>query len=213
MEKASSLNPTDLDNLNNLGTAYLLLRRADKAERAFKAVLVQDDSYAAAYNGLGLVAVQRGDTDVARSNFEKALQLNPELVEPLLHLGLLYQGLGRKDEALHYLSLFLEKAPSREFAHLTPSGAPGHSGFEPQQLGLCYPLAYQDQPPANCPIGQGTFSFFLWLFVSGWRASQGLLFSRSLHPYNLRPENSEVPQFRLRQGLRHCCGKERPPKP
>jgi tetratricopeptide (TPR) repeat protein len=120
MEKASSLNPTDLDNLNNLGTAYLLLRRADKAERAFKAVLVQDDGYAPAYNGLGLVAVQRGNTDAARPSFEKALQLDSEQVEPLLHLGLLYQGLGNKDEALRYLSLFLEKAPSKEFGHLLP---------------------------------------------------------------------------------------------
>jgi arylsulfatase A-like enzyme/Flp pilus assembly protein TadD len=120
MEKAGSINPRDLDNLCNLGTAYLLQKHPDHAEKVFKAILVQDESYVGAYKGLGLVAVQRGDSNAARANFKKATELNPEEVEPLLHLGLLYQNAGNKQEALRYLTLFLEKAPPAVYGPLLP---------------------------------------------------------------------------------------------
>jgi len=120
MEQASKINPTDLDNLRNLGTAYLQLQRVADAENAFKAILVQDDRYAAAYNGLGLVAVQHGDGDTARPNFEKAIELDSEQVEPLLNLGVLYQKTGHKEEALHYLTLFVEKASPENYGQLLP---------------------------------------------------------------------------------------------
>jgi choline-sulfatase len=120
MEQASKINPTDLDNLRNLGTAYLQLQRVADAEKAFRAILVQDDRYAAAYNGLGLVAIQRGDGDTARPNFEKAIELDSEQVEPLLNLGVLYQKTGHKEEALHYLTLFVEKASPENYGQLLP---------------------------------------------------------------------------------------------
>ncbi len=120
MERASRINPTDLDNWRNLGIAYLELRRLVPAENVFKAILVQDDRYAAAYNGLGLVAIQRGDGDTARPNFEKAIELDPQQVEPMLNLGLLYQKTGNKEQALRYFTMFLEKAPREEYGHLLP---------------------------------------------------------------------------------------------
>jgi len=120
MEQANRINPTDLDNLRNLGIADLELKRLDAAEMAFKAILVQDDRYAAAYNGLGLAAIQRGDGDTARKKFEKAIELDPEQVEPILNLGLLYQKAGNKEQAVHYFTIFLEKAPRDEYGHLLP---------------------------------------------------------------------------------------------
>jgi Flp pilus assembly protein TadD len=91
-----------------------------EAEKAFKAIVVQDDRYAAAYNGLGLIAIQRGDGDTARPNFEKAIQLDSQQAEPLLNLGLLYQNTGHKEQALHYFNLFLEKASPEHYGHLFP---------------------------------------------------------------------------------------------
>ncbi|MBZ5546150.1 MAG: sulfatase-like hydrolase/transferase, partial [Acidobacteriia bacterium] len=120
MEQASKINPTDLDNLRNLGIAYLQLKRVPDAEKAFRAILVQDDRYASAYNGLGLVAIQRGDGDGARADFEKAIDYGPDEAEPLLNLGLLYQKTGNKEQALHYFQLFLEKAPREEYGNLFP---------------------------------------------------------------------------------------------
>jgi len=120
MEEAGRMNPTDLDNFRNLGTAYLELRRASEAEKAFKAILVQDDRYAAAYNGLGLVAIQRGDGDAARASFQKAVEYGPEEVEPLLNLGLLYQKTGNRPQALRYFEMFLEKAPRESYGDILP---------------------------------------------------------------------------------------------
>ena len=120
MIQANQINPTDLDNLRNLGTAYLQLGRVDDAERAFKAVTAQNAKYAAAWNGLGLVAVQRNDADSARRDFEKAVEEGPDEVEPLLNLGVLYQKAGEKQQAVYYLTLFLQKAPPSEYGHLFP---------------------------------------------------------------------------------------------
>jgi tetratricopeptide (TPR) repeat protein len=120
MEEAGRVNPTDLDNLRNLGIAFLQVKRVPEAEKAFKAIIVQDDRYAAAYNGLGLVAIERGEGDAARVNFEKAVEYGPDEVEPLLNLGLLYQKAGDRAHALRYFQLFLEKAPREDYGHLLP---------------------------------------------------------------------------------------------
>ena len=120
MARAAELNPTDLDNLRNLGTAYLQLGRADDADKAFKAITVQNDHYAAAWNGLGLLAVQRNDGDTARRDFEKALEFGPDEVEPLLNLGVLYQKAGNCSQAVPYFQRFLRKAAESDYGHLFP---------------------------------------------------------------------------------------------
>ena len=53
-------------------------------------------------------------------DLRKAIELDPEQVEPLLNLGVLYQRTGHKEQALHYLTLFLEKAPPENYSHLLP---------------------------------------------------------------------------------------------
>jgi tetratricopeptide (TPR) repeat protein len=120
MTRANQINPTDLDNLRNLGTAELELHRVDDAERAFKAITLQNDRYAAGWNGLGLVAIQRGDAPAALQDFERAIAVGPDEVEPLLNLGVLYQKTGNKEQALHYLALFLEKAPRDQYGKMFP---------------------------------------------------------------------------------------------
>jgi choline-sulfatase len=118
MSRASEMNPTDLDNLRNLGMAYLHMRRPNDAERTFRAVLVQNDRYAAAWNGLGLVATQEGDLESAKRHFLKAVEFDSGTVEPLLNLGLIYQRENNKEEALLYFRQFLQKAPPKEYSHL-----------------------------------------------------------------------------------------------
>lgn len=120
MAKGSEINPTDLDNMRNLGTVYLQLNRVEDAEKIFKVILAQNDKYAAAYNGLGLVAIRRGDAESALRNFQKAVDTGPEEVEPLLNLGLLYQKTGNKEQAIHYFELFLKKAPREDYGPLLP---------------------------------------------------------------------------------------------
>jgi choline-sulfatase len=116
MVAANQINPTDLDNLRNLGTAYLQLNKVEDAERAFRAIIVQNDQYAAAYNGLGLVAIQRGDASTAAENFKRAVDMDPTDMESLFNLGVLYQKLGDREKAIHYLSAFVERAPRSQYA-------------------------------------------------------------------------------------------------
>jgi choline-sulfatase len=120
MEEASRINPADLDNLFNLGNAYLETQRYADAERTLKGLLMLDSRYSAAYNVLGLVSVQRGQIDSARQNFERALEINPDDPEPMMNLGVLYQKTGDKVLAVRYLTLFLEKAPREQYRDLLP---------------------------------------------------------------------------------------------
>jgi Flp pilus assembly protein TadD len=120
MHRASELNPTDLDNLSNLGAANLQLGRVQDARKAFEAITVQSDSYAPAYNGLGLVAISQGDSDAALRNFRKAVEADPSEMEPLLNLAFLYKRSGQKQEALHCFQTFLQKAPRGRYGNLFP---------------------------------------------------------------------------------------------
>jgi len=80
-EKAAHLNPGDTASQTNLAAAYLERARLDDAERVFKWVLTTDPTSAAAYNGMGLIAIQRQDAAQARDHFEKAVELDPDLIE------------------------------------------------------------------------------------------------------------------------------------
>ena len=117
LNRAAELNPSDLDNLLNLGMTYTQLNRLDDGERTFKAMIAQNNRYAGAYTGLGLIAVQRQDMEAARRDFEKTLSINPDDPQALLDLGILYQKTGDKPQAVHYLQLFLDKAPRRQFGN------------------------------------------------------------------------------------------------
>jgi choline-sulfatase len=120
MTHAQQINPADLDNLRNLGTAQLQLGHVDDAEKAFKAINLQSDHYSAAYNGLGLVAIQRGDSAAAQHDFEKAIDLDSNEVEPILNLGVLFDKAGNKPQALHYYQQFLAKASPKDYGELIP---------------------------------------------------------------------------------------------
>ena len=110
-----------LNNLLNLGMAYTQLGRLPEAETAFRAILAQNDRYAAAHNGLGLLAAARHDMETARREFEKAIEIDPGNFKSLLDLGILYQNTGNTEQSLHYLELFLSKAPRKQFADQFPA--------------------------------------------------------------------------------------------
>jgi Flp pilus assembly protein TadD len=66
------------------------------------------------------VAIQRGDADTARRDFEKAIELDSAQVEPLLNLGVLFDKAGDKTQALHYYQQFLAKASPEDYSALIP---------------------------------------------------------------------------------------------
>jgi arylsulfatase A-like enzyme/Tfp pilus assembly protein PilF len=110
MEKAAQLNPANLENMDNLATAYLQLGRPDDAQRVLQAILVQDARHAGAHNVLGILEVQRSRPEEARRHFEQAIESNPDLAEPYMNLGLLAQKAGQAQIAMNYYREFLKRA-------------------------------------------------------------------------------------------------------
>jgi choline-sulfatase len=119
-EKALQINPADIQTQANLATAYLETGRLADAERVYKAIIAIDETYAAAYNGLGVVAIQRQDGNAARGYFEKTVQLDPDLVEAQLNLGLLYKMAGDRARARTCFETFLAKASPKEYGQVIP---------------------------------------------------------------------------------------------
>jgi len=118
-EKAAQFNPADVESEVNLATAYLEQGKLADAERCFRWALATEES-AAAYNGLGLVAIQRQDAAAARTHFERAVALDPDLVVAQLNLGLLYKMAGDIPRARACFEAFLAKAPRAEYAKVIP---------------------------------------------------------------------------------------------
>ncbi len=119
-EKAAQLNPSDLQSQANLATAYLEKQRLADAERVYRWILAVDPAYGAAYNGLGVIAIQRQDANAARGYFEKAVEDDPDLADAQLNLGLLYKMAGDRGKARRCLEAFLAKASGKEYREVIP---------------------------------------------------------------------------------------------
>jgi len=119
-EKAAQLNPTDIESLNDLGLAYLEAGRLADAEKAYRWSLASNDAYALTHNGLGLVSIEKQDLTNARVHFEKAVQLDPGLLEAQLNLGRLYKMQGDMKRARQCWEAFLAKASPAEYGHIIP---------------------------------------------------------------------------------------------
>jgi tetratricopeptide (TPR) repeat protein len=114
-ERAAQLNPTDCESLSDLGLTYLDIGRLRDAERVFQWCLASGEGHALTYNGLGLVAVRRQDMIAARGHFEKAVQLDPDLLEAYLNLGRIYKMMGANTRARECFESFLVKASPAEY--------------------------------------------------------------------------------------------------
>jgi len=95
--------------------AYLETGKIREAERVFKWSLSTDDKYALAYNGLGLVYIHKQDMGEARGYFERAVQLDPDLLEAQLNLGRIYKNIGANTRARACFEAFLAKALPAEY--------------------------------------------------------------------------------------------------
>jgi arylsulfatase A-like enzyme/Tfp pilus assembly protein PilF len=118
-EKAAQFNPADVVSEVNLATAYLELGKLADAERCYRWALANEES-AAAYNGLGLIAIQRQDTATARTHFERAVALDPDLVEAQLNLGLIYKMAGDIPRARACFEAFLARASRVKYGQVIP---------------------------------------------------------------------------------------------
>ncbi len=120
MEQAAEMNLTNLQNLTNLATTYLHLGRLPETERVLKAILSQNARHSMAQNLYGILEIQRGNGNEARAHFEKAIDVNPDLTEAYMNLGLLAEKAGEPRIAIDYYKKFLARARWRDHGEHIP---------------------------------------------------------------------------------------------
>ncbi len=75
-----------------------------------KYLLAVDDENSQAHNNMGWIALKKKDTREARRHFERALQLDPDLLEAYLNLGVIYKEAGDYARARANLEKYLARA-------------------------------------------------------------------------------------------------------
>lgn len=108
-ERALALKPGDPPTLLRLGEIDLAGGRLDAARARFEALLAADPAWAvAALDGLGRVAMQRGDAAAAIQRFEEALTRQPQASVLHYQLGMAFRKLGDLDKARLHLSQYVQ---------------------------------------------------------------------------------------------------------
>jgi tetratricopeptide (TPR) repeat protein len=117
-EAAAQLNPLDYESLQNLSVAYRDTGRTADAEAILRSIVKSGESYAPAYNELGMLSFQKGDVGTARGYFEKAAELDPTYQ---LNLARLYKMQGETARARASFEAFLAaRGSSPEYRDVVP---------------------------------------------------------------------------------------------
>jgi tetratricopeptide (TPR) repeat protein len=117
-EAAAQMNASDYDSLQNLAVAYRETGKVADAEAILQMILKSGEEYAPAYNEMGMVCYQKGDTAAARGYFEKAARLDATYQ---LNLARLYKMTGDNARARASFEAFLAaKGTSPEYRQLIP---------------------------------------------------------------------------------------------
>jgi tetratricopeptide (TPR) repeat protein len=107
--------PTSIETQEELAVAYVLRGRTAEAERILKGILVLNDRNAKAHNTLGWIALKKREIPKAREHFEKALELDPDLIDAYINLGMLYKETGDLERARGSFETFLSKASKMDY--------------------------------------------------------------------------------------------------
>lgn len=84
---------------NGRAVAFIQKGDLDKAEKALKAALAADVFFGPAHNNLGVVHQKREQYYLAAWEFQYAVKLMPYSPEPRSNLGLVYETVGRLEDA------------------------------------------------------------------------------------------------------------------
>jgi len=113
LQKAIQLKPAYAPAINTLGNAYSAMGEWDKAIRTYETI-IEDAFYGTphfALSNMALAYYQKKDLVQAERHFLEALKINPDFVNALGGLGVLYIEQGRYPEAVSRLERAVRKAP------------------------------------------------------------------------------------------------------
>ncbi|MGO0792507.1 tetratricopeptide repeat protein [Herbaspirillum seropedicae] len=102
LELASALEPDNVDWHNDRGNVLFALQQPALAEQAYADALALRPDDHTIWNNLGAVLLQQDKRPDAISAFERALQIDPDFLPSLLHLGGIHEAAGDKMQASHY---------------------------------------------------------------------------------------------------------------
>ena len=83
-----------------------------KVERLLNEALVADVTYGPAHNSMGTLYFMQKKLYLAAWEFEYAAKLMPDLAQPYNNLRLVYERVGKYDEAISYYSMALSREPN-----------------------------------------------------------------------------------------------------
>jgi tetratricopeptide (TPR) repeat protein len=98
---------------NERGVALHELGRLEDAEASYRQALRCDDRYALAWNNVGVVRAHCQDVEAAHLAFQRAIELQPELDDAQLNLGLLWTRTGELKKSLNLHRELLTRESNR----------------------------------------------------------------------------------------------------
>jgi tetratricopeptide (TPR) repeat protein len=135
LQNGLRLRPNDVDIRLHLGRSYLERNRPDEAIAVFREALgvaQTADAQASVYMEIGTAEYMRQKDEAALAAFLQALRLNPALSPARKNAGITYGNLGRRQDAIRELSIYLSTNPSDtavrqaiEALQRTQAGPPG----------------------------------------------------------------------------------------
>jgi len=115
-KKSVALAPYVLDFQNKLGASLVMLNRDDEAGKVYDFILTQDPEFVSALTNKGYLALRKGNVDVAKEYYDKALALSPDDKQALLNMAGWHIYEKQPAKAKEDLQQVLKKYPEEEQA-------------------------------------------------------------------------------------------------
>lgn len=115
-KRATELAPFILDFQNKLGVTLAALNKNDEAEKVCDYILKQNPEYVSALTNKGFLELKKGNADIAKQCYDKALSYNPDDRQALMNTAGWYVFEKQYAKTEEYLEKVLEKYPGDEQA-------------------------------------------------------------------------------------------------